>query len=379
LIVDHGLRPESAAEAASTLRRLAAFGVPARVLTLADLRAGPGLAERARMARYAALSGAAREAGCVDVLLGHHRLDQAETVLMRRGAGSGPAGLAGMAFVVETHDVRLVRPLLDVPPGRLRATLRQAGVDWVDDPSNRSPAALRNRLRAGLDDPGGAGGVVAALAAEAARFGAARYADDQRVVGVLAERVAIYPQGFAVLSPGPLPVPALAALVRTVAGAAYPAGTAQLARLAENPCAAVLGGVRFMPAGRLGPGLLVVREAAAMAPPVPARNGELWDNRFRLSARSAPPELTFGAVGGDAPRLRSVTKIPSAVLRTLPALRLHGVLAAVPHIGYLDGCLCKGMVASFCPANPLAAAPFGVLMGDAESMGNPHVDQGGRG
>ena len=383
LIIDHGLRPGSAAEAAVTLERLAAFGVPARVLSLRDLQAGPGLAERARAARYAALSAAAREAGCVDLLLGHHRLDQAETVLMRRAAGSGRAGLASMAAIVETQDLRLVRPLLDVPPGRLRATLRQAGVAWVDDPSNRNPAALRNRLRAGFDDPDGAGETVAALSGEAARFGACRRAEDARAAQVLADRVAIRPEGFALLSPGPLPVPALAALVRTIGGGVYPAGTAQLARLAAEPRAAVLGGVRFMPAGRLGPGLLVVREAAAMAPPVPAMDGAAWDNRFKLHAAHATHGLTvgatFGALASDAARLRGRSKLPFAVLRTLPAVRLQGALAAVPHIGYLEGSLCEGLVASFCPAHPLAAAPFGVAAGDAQSAASPHVEFDGAG
>jgi tRNA(Ile)-lysidine synthase len=375
LIVDHGLRPESAAEAAVTLARLAGFGVAGKVLTLRDLAPGPGLAARARAARYAALSAAAREAGCVDLLLGHQLLDQVETLLLRRGAGSGAAGLAGMASVSEQHDLRLVRPLLDVPPGRLRATLRAAGLAWVDDPSNRDPAATRARLRAGLDDPAGEGDAVAALAAEAASFGASRAAAEAATAATLAERVAIYPEGYALLSPGPVPVAALAALIRAIAGAAYPAATAQLARLAAKPRPAVLGGARLLPAGRLGPGWLVVREAAAMAPPVPARPGAHWDGRFELAAPELPDGATFGALGADAARLRRGTHLPSAVLRTLPALRLQATLAAVPHIGYLAPRMSDCMVARFRPANPLAPALFGVLPGDAQAAANPHVSK----
>ena len=72
------------------------------------------------------------------------------------------------------------------------------------------------------------------------------------------------------------------------------------------PRAATLAGVRILPAGRLRPGAwLLVREAAAMAPPVPARAGVRWDGRFRLAAAPPPPEgAMLGALGDDAARLR---------------------------------------------------------------------------
>ena len=51
------------------------------------------------------------------------------------------------------------------------------------------------------------------------------------------------------------------------------------AALAAAPRPATLAGARLLRAGRLGPGLLVVREAAAMAPPV-RKPGVVWDGRF---------------------------------------------------------------------------------------------------
>jgi tRNA(Ile)-lysidine synthase len=135
-IVDHGLRTAAAAEAAAAAETLARLDIPARVLTLDDLRTGASLPARARAARLAALEAACRDAGIIDLLLGHHAADQAETIIMRRLRGSGPAGLAGMAALSETASVRLLRPLLGVAPAQLRAVLMERGLGWAEDPTN---------------------------------------------------------------------------------------------------------------------------------------------------------------------------------------------------------------------------------------------------
>jgi tRNA(Ile)-lysidine synthase len=201
--------------------------------------------------------------------------------------------------------------------------------------------------------------------------GEARAESDQEVAASLARRVCIYPEGFALLSPGALPERALSALIRTIGGRAYASGGASLARLARAPCAAVLGGVRLLPAGRLGAGWLVVREAAAIAHPIAAAHGVIWDGRFGLDAPDSLPDgLSLGALGADAAALRDLSPLPAAVLRTLPALRLQGVLAAVPHIGYLcsDMLACR-VGAPFVPLHPLAGAAFGSAGGGCEAAG----------
>ena len=44
-------------------------------------------------------------------------------------------------------DIKLVRPLLDIPKARLIATLKAAKIPFADDPSNRDPRFTRARLR----------------------------------------------------------------------------------------------------------------------------------------------------------------------------------------------------------------------------------------
>ena len=356
LVIDHGLREASAAEAAITLERLAGLGIGARSARL-DLPHGPALSARARRARHAALESLCASRGIVHLLLGHHAGDQAETVLMRVLAGSAEHGLAGMAALRETSRVRVLRPLLEVAPGRLRATLRAAGIGWLEDPSNADPRTLRAQLRAWRADPQGDGRATRALVASAAAAGQERAAAERGVAAVLAGATAIRPEGFAILRPGPLDPRALAALIQAVSGRPYAPSMRQTALLAGDPRPATLSGARLLPAGRLGPGLLLVREEAAMQAAVPAGVGA-WDGRFRIAGAPDCPALSVGAVGPAAAGLRGLSSLPAVVLRTLPALRLGATLVAVPHLRHSrDGPYAR-VSAAFSPPRPAAPAAF---------------------
>jgi tRNA(Ile)-lysidine synthase len=147
LIVDHGLRSESSNEAGTTAQTMRTHGIESVVLRWSGDKPVVGLQEAARDARYRLLGEACRERDILHLLVAHHADDQAETIAMRAARGSGPDGLAGMAALVETPDVRLLRPLLPVPRERLTATLVQRGVAWIDDPSNLDQRFERARLR----------------------------------------------------------------------------------------------------------------------------------------------------------------------------------------------------------------------------------------
>lgn len=357
LIVDHGLRPESGAEAAVTRDRLAERGMRARVLAVNGLRPGPALAERARAARYDLLLGACNQADIGHLLLGHHARDQAETVMTRALGGSGPAGLAGMAAMSQRQGVRLLRPLLDMPPIRLRSFLTTCAMPWIEDPSNTSPLARRARLRRLAADERGDGPGTRAIIAAARVAGEARRHAECRIARILAERVTLRPEGHALLSPGPIEAAALAALLRTIAGAAHPLPAWAVGDLARDPRPATLAGVRLMHAGRLGPGWLVVRELRHAPPPVPAVRGAVWDGRFRLVS-DVPEGLVLDALGSDSARLRRLSDLPAAVLRTLPVLRRGKLLAMVPHLDYRDPAFAWNAEVIFDPPVPMAGAPF---------------------
>ncbi len=304
LIVDHGLRAASAIEAEHARVRLLERGIEAKILTLTGLRSGARLQESARAARYAALSRAARAAGALFLLLGHHLADQAETVQMRAARGSG--GLQGMAAFTARNDVVLLRPLLTIPPEALREFLQVKNMPWVEDPSNADMRFERARIRlAGTSAIPEGAKTRQQTEAEAAAF--------------LGRNAEIRPEGFAVIRAASAPPAALAALLRIVGGAHYAPRQDRVAELAKNLRPATLGGVRIMTAGKHGPGWLLLREPAACAPPVPASWGAVWDGRFRLNAPGNA--ASFGALGPDAPKFRHGSNLPAAVLRGMPCLR----------------------------------------------------------
>ena len=356
LVVDHGLRPTSADEARITIERLTGLGIPARLLPLTDLKHGPALAERARIMRYQVLADACRKAGILHLLLGHHAADQVETLAMRVLRGSQTHGLAGMAALHETPSLRLLRPLLAVGPAQLRGFLAANGTDWVEDPSNRDLRAMRPRLRHHLaphtlDETG--------LPRSTEAVGRLRAREEAETAAELAGRATIRPEGFALLSGGRISPAALGSLVRTISGMPYPASPDQISALAARPVPATLAGARILPAGRFGDGWLIVREEAAVMPPVKASFDSAWDNRFRLIAhRTLPTGTMIGKLGPDAAGFRGDSDLPSAVLRTLPALRVGKVLAAVPHLGYVSDKSNERITVLFSPRKPVAGPCF---------------------
>jgi tRNA(Ile)-lysidine synthase len=180
--VDHGLRPEAAREAREVKRLAQRLDLPHRTLRWTGAKPRTGLPAAARLARYRLLAQAARQSRATHILTAHTRDDQAETLLMRLLRGSGIAGLAAMARESERDGLRLARPLLDVSKSQLIATLKKAGIDFVDDPTNRDVNFTRPRIRAVMPALAAEGGDARNLARLASRLARANAA-----VEVLAE------------------------------------------------------------------------------------------------------------------------------------------------------------------------------------------------
>lgn len=129
--VDHGLRPEAAAEAEFAADLCGRAGIGRTILRPPEPITG-NLQSAARAARYALLAEHARANGCTWIATAHHGDDQIETLLMRLARGSGVDGLSG----VRARNGQIIRPLLEFTKVELEAICANASIEPVRDPSN---------------------------------------------------------------------------------------------------------------------------------------------------------------------------------------------------------------------------------------------------
>lgn len=162
--VDHGLRRESADEAAMVAAYCATIDVGHTTLRVTERRdPRDNLHDWARGQRYALLKRWVAEQGARILTTAHHADDQAETFLMRAARGSGVAGLAGIrahqrqemsrpvgdsSCVFDVFAIDLIRPLLGWRVADLRAIAVAGAIPFVDDPSNADDRFDRTAFRA---------------------------------------------------------------------------------------------------------------------------------------------------------------------------------------------------------------------------------------
>jgi len=370
-VVDHGLRPESAAEAAAVADRLRSRGIATEVLVWHGPKPTSGLMAAARDARLALLAGACRRKGILHLMLAHQREDQAETVTMRSERGSGAPGRAGIPVIRELRGMRILRPLLPVPKTRLIATLQAAQLPWIEDPSNRDHWFRRARLRQapGLDHN--------ALWQEARRCAAARAAADARAAALMARVVRPHRLGFARVDRGAWQelsaaecVTVLARLLACIGGQAYPVAGAKVRTVAMrvDQGTMTLGGCIILTRGAE---LLVCREAGRISDRATLASGErlVWDGRWELHAARVPDKIELRALGRDGrsalPAAVRVAlqraSIPAVALEPLPAVWTEGRLFACPPLTAWEPRRAGDVLitAAFRPTYPLTAAEFG--------------------
>jgi tRNA(Ile)-lysidine synthase len=144
--VHHGLQDEADAWAGHCERKVKKLAVAFSVL-YADAKAerGESPEEAARNARYSAL----RNLITTDdvLLIGQHRDDQLETVLLQLFRGSGLRGLSGIPDYAPFGAGSILRPLLNSNKQSINDYAEQHKLSWVEDPSNQSSDYDRNFLR----------------------------------------------------------------------------------------------------------------------------------------------------------------------------------------------------------------------------------------
>jgi tRNA(Ile)-lysidine synthase len=177
--VDHRLQTGSGERALQAAAQLHEIGYGTVRIDTVTVGTHGGTEAAARAARYQTL----RPSGGGVVLLAHTADDQAETVLLGLGRGSGPRSIAGMTPWLRPWG----RPFLELRRTDTENACRESGLTYWDDPQNFDSAFTRVRLRREvlplLDDVLG-GGVTPALARTAQLL-----AEDLQALDYLAARV----------------------------------------------------------------------------------------------------------------------------------------------------------------------------------------------
>ncbi len=382
LIVDHGLRDESADEAALVAQRLSKLNIKPLVLQWHGEKPSANVQAEARQARYQLLSDCCARNGVLHLVLGHHRDDQAETFMMRLSRGSGLYGLAAMSAVQEQADCRILRPLLTLPKRRLLETLHARGIEYVEDPSNQNRNYARIRFRDLLTSLAAEGLPASRLAETSRRLGRARSATDVVVAAALARAVSLHPSGVAFLEPRILmtlprdvALRCLARTLATVSGSDYGPRMERLEKLLEKilgglTLGVTLSGCRLVPWRQI---LVICRENRPL-PQIPLVAGCLtrWDGRFDvlLAQNLEVPagQFTIGALGpeGWAQIRKEIDPIssgfPPLAGEAALAIRKAGEIVSAPHLGYFRRGLSPEKIVKcrFRPGNSLSGVAFTV-------------------
>lgn len=336
--VDHGLRPEAAAEAESVAAYCAAQGVPHVTLKWSGWNGAGNTQNAARTARYRLLADWARRECIGHIALGHTQDDQAETVLMGLARASGVDGLSAMA--ARRHDRGLFwhRPLLGTPRAQLRDFLRACGVAWCEDPSNEDAQFERIKARRALATLADLGVHRAALAQVANNMAQARTALEHQTMQAARELVTLRGGGAAICWSGFQGLPSeiarrvlVAAIDWIVAPSHAPRQKALAAALAglKTSASATVGGCRLI---REGDTFWIFREFHAVAQlsvDVSAR----WDDRWKITGDQGAEVSEIRALGKDGllqcPDWRRLG-LPRALLVATPAVWQGDVLIAAP-------------------------------------------------
>jgi tRNA(Ile)-lysidine synthase len=352
LTVDHGLRSGSSEEAETVGRVASALGLLHATLHW-EKEGIPStrLQAQARTARYNLMAAYCHAHDIPALVTAHHLDDQAETFLMRLKRGSGLDGLAAIPETGSWAGIAIVRPLLDVPKGRLVATLDAAGLSFVSDPSNADPRFERVRIRERSDALSLLGLTPEALALSARRLRRAREALDAAARDFIVQYGATSEAGYATIDraalatvPREIALRALSQLIAAVGGGETPVQLAKLEKLlaaleARSDKAHTLGRCRLE---TFSSRLRLFREVRGGGLPVARlRPGEraLWDNRFTIELGATAPETitvrALGEPGLRALRDRSevVSSLPRLAGRTLPSCWRGEVLIGLPALG----------------------------------------------
>lgn len=343
--VDHGLRAESASEAAQVASFCKKLGVQHTVLKWEGWNKSGNVQDEARKARLGMITAWAAQENVTHVALGHTKDDQAETVLLRLARGSGVDGLSGMAAQRVDERLTWVRPLLHARREDLRAYLVARNILWVDDPSNDDLKYDRVKARQALAHLDGLGITIDGLVATADRMQDARKALEDATLALAESCVEVSDAGEVRIdtaifntAPDELRFRLFSATLKWISGSTYrprfDSLRGVLARIDTDNGQTLLGCIIRSISGNI----VVRREPARVN--APCSIDAIWDYRWVVTQTGTQKADEIAALGEDGLRMCEnwrETGHAREVLLASPALWANGLLVAAPMAGMAHG------------------------------------------
>ena len=147
VLIDHGIRKNSKAEANSVKKLLKKYGIFLNIIRNKEL-IKKNVQNEARKIRYKLLLNFCKKKKIKFILTAHHSDDQIETFLIRLSRGSGVQGLSSMNKVTKLeNNISLFRPLLELKKKDLTYLAKKVFGKVFKDPSNEDEKYLRTRVR----------------------------------------------------------------------------------------------------------------------------------------------------------------------------------------------------------------------------------------
>lgn len=377
LTVNHGLRYEAASEAMQTHAIMNSHGITHIILNPTLDATIRNIQQRAREARYSAMSAWCKENNTSHLMAAHTYEDQAETLALQTHRGTSSTSQSAMALISHWNNAALVRPLLGVRKQTLIAWLKSHHYSWVEDPTNASNTYARNRLRRTISEK-----EIIANWQHAQDQGALRHAEDVARNEWCNTHCDLHAFGFIKCNrfawlglDETQRSDILSRAIMHVSGAHHRPRHHESIRLASRITSlikgkATLGGtIIFWNESHIS----ISRELSRLPAPItlyPSHTPQhiMWDYRFALTYQLLAPTILAPLGRSGVNHLRQ-TKHPitsncenihSSFLFSLPTLWHLDTVLFVPHIDYRlpDSNASDTFTAHFSPSKPLAGEPF---------------------
>ncbi len=147
LIVNHNLRENSKEEALIVKELLHKIGIKGVILEWVHDGVTSNIQAKARKFRYKLLCEYCLNNEIKHLFIGHHKNDQAETILLNIIRGTGLDGLNGMSCASEINNINVIRPLLSFGKHEIKEYLEKNNIKWIEDPSNLDEKYGRVKVR----------------------------------------------------------------------------------------------------------------------------------------------------------------------------------------------------------------------------------------